>query len=118
MNFETDYKDINFRITLEKVEITDVSILLGDKFNRLPHQTLIEVKKGTLIPYNLFVKSINKAEERTHYWSNILLSSSSEELVEDLGQFLDHEDILDSIVKNWDLEGNESGPAWALAPKK
>ncbi len=118
MNFETEYKNIIFRISLEKVEGTDVLSLLGDKFNRLPNQTIIQIKKGNLVAYNLFIQSINKEEERTHYWSNILLTSNLDEILEDLGNFLDSEEILESIVKNWQLAGSESGPAWMLTPKK
>lgn len=119
MNFETEYKNINFHIALEKVTITDVSLLLGDKFNRLPNQTMIEIKKGNLVPYNLIIKSANSDgdEERTHYWSNVLLTNNPDELLEELGHFLDGEDILDSIVLNWELAGTEEGPAWSLTPK-
>ena len=73
MNFQTEYKNINFRITLEKVLTADTSLLVGDKFNRLPNQTLIAIKKGLIIPFNLFIISEKEAESRTHYWSNILL---------------------------------------------
>ncbi|RPJ74573.1 MAG: hypothetical protein EHM20_10400 [Alphaproteobacteria bacterium] len=116
MNFETEYKNLNFHITLEKVEVTDVTLLLGDKFNRIANKTLIELKKGNLVPFNLVVKSKNALsnpdEERTHYWSNVLLTSDAEELLEELGHYLDDEEILDSIVKNWELAGDENGPAW------
>jgi len=112
MNFETEYKNILFHISLEDVNIPDVSVLLGDKFNRLPNQTLIELQKKTIAPYNLVIKSKNNFEERTHYWSNVLLTSNSEELLEELGFYLDDEEILDSIIANWELAGDESGPGW------
>lgn len=112
MNFETEYKNLNFHITLEKVEVSDVTLLLGDKFNRLANKTMIELKKGNLTPFNLMIKSKKKDEERTHYWSNILLASNAEELLEELGHYLDDEEILDSIVKNWEMAGDENGPAW------
>jgi hypothetical protein len=119
MNFETEYKNIKFHITLEKAEILDASVLLGDKFNRLPNQTMIAIKKGMLIPFNLIIKSTNdqmEVSELTHYWSNILLTSKADELLEELGHFLDDEDILESIVTNWQLGGSLEGPAWKLTP--
>lgn len=112
MNFQTEYKNLNFNIVLEKIEVLDIAHFLGDKFNRLPNRTLIELKKGTLVPYNLIIES-NKGEEvRTHYWSKVLLTSNSEDLIEELGYYLDDEEILDLIVKNWKVLENELGPAW------
>ena len=112
MNFETEYKNLNFHISLEEVQITDISLLLGDKFNRLPNQTMIELQKKKITPYNLMIRSKNENEERTHYWSNILLTSNADELLEELGFYLDNEEILDSIVSNWELAGDELGPGW------
>jgi hypothetical protein len=112
MNFETEYKNLNFHISVEAIAITNVSLLLGDKFNRLPNQTMVELKKGTIAPYNLVIKSKNSDEERTHYWSNVLLTSDSNELLEELGFYLDDEEILDSIISNWELAGDNSGPGW------
>jgi hypothetical protein len=103
MNFETEYKNLNFHISLEKVIVSDVTLLLGDKFKRLPPRTLIELKKGHLTPFNLIIKSSKNSEERTHYWSNILLINDTDNLIEELGHFLDNEEILDSIVLNWEL---------------
>ncbi|MDO9181980.1 MAG: hypothetical protein Q7U04_06210 [Bacteriovorax sp.] len=120
MNFQTEYKNINFNISLEIIDIKDVTLLLGDKFNKLPNQTMIELKKGSLVAYNLIIKSTkeNKEEqkeeagERTHFWGNVLLTSKADELVEELGYYLEDEEILDAIVANWLLAGDESGPAW------
>lgn len=114
MNFETEYKNINFHITLESIQIADVTLLLGDKFNKLPNQTMIELKKGNLHAYNLIIRSTKDAEIRVHYWSNILLPANTEELLEELGHFLEDEEILDAVVLNWDLSGDEKGPAWMI----
>jgi hypothetical protein len=116
MNFETEYKNIHFHIELSRANISDASLLLGDKFHRLPNQTMIEIRKGTLVAYNLVIVSKLGGEERTHYWSNILLPNVSEsnqdEVLEELGHYLDDENILESVVENWNLSGNEKGPAW------
>lgn len=112
MYFETEYKNLNFHITLERVSVSDVSLLLGDKFSRLPNQTMIELKKGNLSAYNLIIKSNKESEERIHYWSNVLLSAEANEVLEELGYYLDDEEILDSIIENWELAGDETGPAW------
>lgn len=118
MNFETDYKNIHFRFELERASITEAALLLGDKFHRLPNQTMIDIKKGTLVSYNLTIISTLKEEERTHYWSNVLLPAKEEELMEELGHYLNDENILDEIVNNWNLCGDESGPAWKQTPMK
>lgn len=114
MNFETEYKNIHFRFELERAGITDAALLLGDKFHKLPNQTMIEIKKGSLIAYNLTVTSGKDEEERIHYLSNILLTSKEEELLEELGHYLQDENVLDEIVDNWNLKGNEKGPAWQV----
>ena len=112
MKFETEYKNINFHISLEHVLILDVSQLLGDKFNRLPNQTMIQLKKGNIKAYNLFIRSQKNEEERTHFWANVLLTSDEESLLEELGDYLEDEEILDSIISNWELLGDETGPSW------
>lgn len=112
MNFETEYKNINFHITLDKVTVSDVTLLLGDKFNRLPNQSMVALKKGELSAYNLVIKSTKDSEERTHYWSNILLTNEADELLEELGYYLEDEEILDAVVLNWELAGDNNGPAW------
>lgn len=103
MNFEAEYKKIIFNITLEKVTSSDFSNLSADKFNRFPNQTLIELKKGNLVAYNLLITSRLNLEERTHYWSNIILTCNEDELQNELNQYLNDEEILDSIVLNWKL---------------
>lgn len=118
MNFETEYKNIHFHLEIERALISDASLLLGDKFHRLPNQTMVEIKKGKLIAYNLTITSKRINEERIHYWSNVLLTNNEEELLEELGHYLDDENILDEIVENWELKGDETGPAWKLDPVK
>jgi len=117
MNFETEYKNIRFHLELERAGISDAALLLGDKFHRVPNQTMIGIKKGELVAYNLTVVSKLNDEERTHFWSNILLTSKEEDVLEELGHYLDDENILDEIVDNWNLLGDETGPAWQT-PKK
>jgi hypothetical protein len=112
MNFETEYKNITFRISLEKETYDDVSLLMGDKFNRLPGQTMIEIKKGALGPYNLLVTSIQDDEEYTHYLSGILLTTDEEELMDELGYYLEQENILDDIVAIRNKYAITPGPAW------
>lgn len=112
MKFETQYKDINFHIALEKVACSDPKLFFGDKFNKLPNQTMQDLKKGSIIPFNLIITSRNKSDERIHYWSNVLLTSNVDELLEELGLYLDNEEILDQICDNWSLLGSETGPSW------
>lgn len=73
---------------------------------------MTSLKKGLLVPYNLVIKSKKELEERTHYWSNVLLTNEADDLLEELGYYLDDEEILDSIILNWELAGDENGPAW------
>lgn len=116
MNFETEYKNINFKISLEKETFTDVSLLMGDKFNRLPNQTMIEIKKGTLGPYNLIITSSQKdGEEYIHYMSGILLTTDEEEVLDELGYYLEQENILDDIVAIRDKYAITPGPAWKIS---
>lgn len=117
MNFETEYKNIHFKLELERATITDAALLLGDKFHKLPNQTMIEIKKGNLIAYNLTITSRLEENERAHFWSNILLTNKEEDLLVELGHYLDDENILDEVVSNWNLSGDETGPAWKQALK-
>ena len=112
MNFETEYKNIIFRISLEKETFNDVSLLMGDKFNRLPNQTMIEIKKGNLGPYNILITSIQDEDEYTHYLSGILLTTDQEELLDELGAYLEQESILDDIVAIRTKYAINPGPAW------
>ncbi len=119
MNFSTEYKNILFQITLEKENYSDISHLLGDKFNRLPNQTLIELKKGTLASYNLIIisKNLNAQQNNdeqtyTHYLSSILLTSDESELVEEISDYLDQEEIIESIVSLRDQYAISPGPHW------
>ena len=112
MNFQTEYKNIQFKIELEPLEMGDLTKFFGDKFHRLPNQTLIELKKGNLIGYNLIIESTFKDETRTHYWSKVLLTKHDDELIEDVDHYLQDEEILEQIVTQWNLVGDLSGPAW------
>lgn len=112
MKFETEYKNIRFLITLEKDSYADVSLIMGDKFNRLPNQTMIEVKKGNLIPYNLILTSIADDEEYTHYLSAVLLTANEEELLEDLADYLEQEQTLDDILALRSRYATTPGPIW------
>jgi hypothetical protein len=112
MNFETEYKNIHFKLELERATISDATLLLGDKFHKLPNQTMIEIKKGNVVAYNLMITSRLEDNDRTHFWSNILLTNKEEDLLVELGHYLDDENILDEVVSNWNLSGDETGPAW------
>ncbi len=112
MNFETEYKNIQFKISVEKEVYDDVSLLMGDKFNRLPNQTMIEIKKGALGPYNIIITSLENEIEYTHYLSGILLTTDSDELLDELGHYLDQENILDDIVAIRKKYAIDPGPAW------
>lgn len=112
MNFETEYKKIIFNISLERLFITDTTLLLGSKFSRLQSKTIQELQKGNIIPFNLIIISKNNSEERTHYWSNVLLTSNPDDLLDELGVYLDDEEILELIIKNWNLTGSKDGPGW------
>ena len=90
----------------------DLSQFFGDKFHRLPNQTMIELKKGNLIGYNLIIESTFKKETRIHYWSKVLLSVHPEELLEDVDHYIKDEEILEQIVAQWNLAGDQSGPGW------
>lgn len=112
MNFQTEYKNIPFLITLEKEVYDDVSLLMGDKFNRLPNQTMIEIKKGNLGPYNILITSGEGEEMYTHYLSGVLLTTNADEVVGELGEYLDQERILDDILTIRKKYAISPGPAW------
>ena len=96
MKFETEYKNLNFKIALDLVTFEDVTVFFNDKFHRISNQTMADLKKGTIAPYNLTITSTRDEESRTHYWSNIMLPTDYNDLVEELGLYLDQEEILDS----------------------
>ncbi|MBY0413612.1 MAG: hypothetical protein K2Q18_05585 [Bdellovibrionales bacterium] len=112
MNFETEYKNITFKISLEKETYSDPSHLMGDKFNRLPNQTMIEIKKGALGPYNVLLTSIENGIEYIHYLSGVLLTTNADELLDELGEYLEQEHILDDIVSIRKKYAIDPGPAW------
>jgi hypothetical protein len=117
MKFETEYKNINFKISLEKEVFEDVTLLMGDKFNRLPNQTMIEIKKGALGTYNLMIiSSKDNEEEYTHYLSGILLTTDEEELLDEFSLYLDQENILDNIVDIRVKYSVTPGPTWRQDP--
>jgi len=115
MNFETDYKNIHFHISIEKESISDLSALMGDKFNRLPNQTMTSIKKGELASYNVIIVSIKEDEELTHYLSSIILSSKEEELMEEIANYLDQESVLDNIERVWSRNLIDPGPVWRIS---
>ena len=113
MNFETVYKNIHFKITLEKEVFEDITLLMGDKFNRLPNTTMIEIKKGTLGPYNLIIESDEDEDMPcTHYLSGILLTTDEDELMDEVADYLEQENILDDIVSIRKKYAFEPGPLW------
>lgn len=115
MKFSTEYKNIHFQITLEKESYTDISTFMGDKFNRLPNQTMIELKKGTLASYNLLITSSDlKTSEDvyTHYISGILLSSNDLEIEEEIAEYIEQEKIIETIIKTRLSYAVNPGPAW------
>jgi len=114
MNFETDYKNIHFQINLEKENVSDLSQLMGDKFNRLPNQTMAEIKKGNLASYNVLIISKQNNEELTHYLPSVILTSKEDELMEEIGHYLDQEGILDDIEKSWRRNAVTPGPVWRI----
>lgn len=114
MNFETEYKNIHFHITIEKEDLATSILLMGDKFNRLPTKTMIEIKNGELVSYNIIIVSTKNNESQTHYLSGILLSSNPEEILHELGSYLDQEEVLDDIVGLWERYQIEPGPFWRI----
>lgn len=114
MNFETEYKNIIFNITLEKEDIKDLSLLMGDKFNRLPNEVMIDIKKGTLASYNLIITSSQNNEVFTHYFSGIMLTPKQDELLEELQEYLESESVLDSIAEILKKYFIEPGPIWRV----
>lgn len=115
MKFETEYKNIIFKFTLEKENFPDVSFFMSDKFNRLSNQTIVEVKKGNLWPYNILIESVANDESFTHYLSTILLSTQSDdELMDDLSYYLEQENTLDEIADLRELYALTPGPKWKV----
>ncbi len=116
MNFECDYKNIKFKFTLERENYPDVSYFMSDKFNRLSNQTIIEVKKGNLWPYNILIESTTLSDESfTHYLNTILLSTGDEEtILDDLADYLEQENTLDEISSLIELYSITPGPQWKI----
>ena len=118
MNFETEYKNIKFKFEVEKENYPDVSFFMADKFNRLSNQTIVEVKKGNLWPFNIVITSHrldNENETHTHYLSTVLLSTQGDEsLLDDLADYLEQENVLDEIAALIDQYDLSPGPAWKI----
>jgi len=120
MKFSTEYKNIRYQITLEKENYQHITDLMGDKFNRLPNQTLIELKKGNLSSYNFIISSIpadiennSDAEEYyTHYLSGVLLTSNEDELEEEVADYLEQEEVIETIAELREQYSISPGPHW------
>ncbi len=118
MNFKTEYKNVDFTLLIEKEIFEDIQQMMGDKFNRLPPQTLIELKKGHLCSYNVIIQSNQNGEEYTHYLSGLLLTSNESEFVEELTEYLNQEETFDEILKLRDLYAINPGPSWRVPSLK
>ena len=114
MKFETEYKNIQFIISLEDDNYPDVTLLMGDKFHRLGNQTILGLKKGTLKAYNVIIESTFESESFTHYLSGIILTSNAEEVAEDLQDYLEQESVLDEITSLISQYAISPGPKWKV----
>lgn len=114
MKFETEYKNIQFLITLSDDLYSDVTMLMGDKFHRLGNQTVLGLKKGTLKPYNVIIESSLNDESYTHYLSGIILTSDGTDVAEDLQDYLEQESVFDEIAELIKTYSIAPGPKWRV----
>jgi hypothetical protein len=115
MILKTEYKKVLFSLEIEKEHFQDYAQMMGDKFNRLPPQTLIEIKKGNLCSYNILIESQFADETYTHYLSSVLLTSNEEEFVGELGEYLDQEETFEEILKLRTKYAVSPGPEWRVS---
>lgn len=115
MILKTEYKKVQFSLEIEKELFQDYAQMMGDKFNRLPPQTLIEIKKGNLCSYNILIESQLADEVYTHYLSSVLLTSNEEEFVGELSEYLDQEGTFEEILKLRNKYAVTPGPEWRVS---
>lgn len=60
----------------------------------------------------MIITSGENDEEYVHYLSGILLTTDEEEVLDELGYYLEQENILDNIVAIREKYAITPGPAW------
>lgn len=111
MKFELEYKNIHFIISLEK----ELNFIPDNRFQKLGNNTLIALKKNELSAYSLLIESSLNSEELTHYIPSVILSNQSDEILDELQDYLDAENIIEDICEFWNENMNDkTGPNWKV----
>lgn len=87
MNFELTYNHIHFLIQLAP-------------------------EPYSLNSYELTITSKLKNKKLMHFRSGVILDSEAEDLINELHDYLDQEDVIMIICKQWEIYFENDGPAW------
>jgi hypothetical protein len=110
MKFELTHNEINFILSLEVEE----NYIPHERFDRISPQTALALKKNELKAYSIIVQTEFKNEIQTFYWNSVLLTANTQEIIDELYDFINDEDILDTIEKFWkDYFLDNPNPRWA-----
>lgn len=87
MKFELTYKHIHFLIEI------------------LP-------ESGLQNSYELLIITEYKKHQLKHFRSGVILDSNPEEIMDELHDYLDREDVIIMICKQWNIYFENDGPSW------
>ena len=110
MKFELDYNNINLILTLEAEE----NYIPNDRFVTHSPQTIKALSKKEITAYNMIIESTKNNVNLTFYLSGVLLSSNSDEIIEELQNYIEDESVFDDIEASFEELFRESNnPKWA-----
>lgn len=97
MKFEIIHNEISLILTLTE----ENNFIPSDRFTKLSPQTMIALKKKEISSFGLLIEAQFKDQNAKFYYSNVLLSTNQEEILEELEEYIINEEILENIEEYW-----------------
>jgi hypothetical protein len=110
MKFEINHNEITLILSLTPEE----NYIPSDRFNRLSPQTILPLNKKEIPAFTLDIEATYKNETANFYFNSVLLSTSEDETMEELEEYITNEEILENIEEFWKHFFDKSEkPTWA-----